>query len=393
VRGTFGGVSGSGGSGGQSVLRHAVESLLRAHADVERALDGASGAATDRVARVAEIARQAGHPVARSAADDVAAMVPVVDRALAELTAATGTVLTQQVHTLLDLLAVNHHGLPSLPALDVAPISVPGGPLIDAFPEGFARSYVATVLGDLSSGRATSKGEAAGHPGAQQADIDVARDRIVDAVAPEHRVQVREWLSHPDCHAVEIHGPQVGDRELELRAGWTRPPDHGTEGADKWRVRQEDQKVVSKHSTGPEATRFNSPEAFARPLDALLSAASHHPGGIDQLLTDHAFGGRVAIYVTVGQAGLSEGDTFGYRGAGTGTAEAATDWTKMRGMAMKKDGECMPPVRTLAYDPTSHGRDPGVRLVFAEGDDGWTMITQYPAGSPRHDNKRLEDIT
>lgn len=379
---------------GQSVLRQAVESLLHVRADAEQALGHAAGVARSRVAGVAEVARQAPHPVARSVADEIGAAAPAVERAMAELTAATGAVLAQQVHAVLDLLAVSHHGLAPLPPLDPGPLSGPGDrAFLAAFPSGFARSYVSTVLGDLSSGRSTSKTEAAAHPGAGQAVIDVTRERILAVVAPEHRARVRAWLEHADCHAVEIHGPQVSDRELELRAGWTRPPDHGTDGADQWRVREDDHKVVSKHSTGTDATRFNTPEAFARPLDVLLSAGEHHPGGIDQLFADHAFGGRVAIFIPADQAGLTDDDTFGHRGAGIGTAEAAKDWVKMRTMAMKKDGECLPPVRTLAYDPMSHGPEAGVRLVFVEGDDGWTMITNYPAGSPGHDNKRLEDIT
>ncbi len=321
---------------GQSVLRQAVEGLLRARADAERGLDEVAARVATAAVRPAETARAGRHPLARRAASDAAVV---------------GALLPD------DLAAV------------------------------------ATVLGDLSRGRAVSKADAAAHPGALQVDVDAARSLSVAAVAPEHRDLVREWLSHPDCHAVEIHGPQVSDRDLELRAGWTRPPDHGTEGADTWRVRPEDQKVVSKHSAGTEATRFNSPEAFARPLDVLLAAATQHPGGVDKIFADHSFGGRVAIFIPADRAGLAEGDAFGYRGAGIGTAEAATDWVKMRGMAMKKDGECLPPVRTLPYDPTSHGPDAGVRLVFARGDDGWTMITYYAAGSPGHDNKRLEDIT
>lgn len=381
------------GSGGQSVLRQAVESLLRARAEAERSLGQASAQAGERVTQVASVARGAGHPVARSVADEVAAVAPAVEREVAELTAAAGAVLAREVHALLDLLAVNHHGLPSLPPLEVGPLSVPGGRLVDAFPEGFARSYVATVLGDLSSGRATMKAEAAAHPGAGQAAIDAARSRILDAVAPEHRARVAEWLEHEDCHAVEVHGPQVSDRELELRAGWTRPPNLGTDGADKWRVRETDQKVVSKHSAGAEATRFNTPGAFVRPLELFLDAAAGYPGGVDRLLADNALGGRVAIFIPAHEAGFADGDTYGYRGAGTGTPEAAADWVATRTAAMKKDGECLLPVRTLAYDPISQSPDAGVRLIFAEADDGWTLITHYPAGSRGHDNKSLEDIT
>lgn len=379
---------------GQSVLRQAVEGLLRARTDAERGLDDVAARLRSAAFRPGETARAGPHPLARRAADDAAAAGARLPDELATVATATRTAIATELHALLSLLAVDHHQLPPLPPLDVRPLAGAGDrAFLSAFSEGFARSYVATVLADLSRGVTTSKAEAAAHPGAAQVDIDDALDRIMAAVAPEHRERVREWLSHPDCHAVEIHGPQVSDRDLELRAGWTRPPDHGTEGADTWRVRPEDQKVISKHSAGTEATRFNFPEAFARPLDVLLTAAAARPGGVEKLLADHALGGRVAIFIPAERAGLEEGDASGYRGAGVGTAEAAADWVKMRGMAMKKDGECLPPVRTLPYDPTSHGPDAGVRLVFARGDDGWTMITYYAASAPGHDNKRLEDIT
>lgn len=249
---------------------------------------------------------------------------------------------------------------------------------------------MATVLGDLSAGRATSKADAAAHPGADQAAIDAARERIIAVVAPEHRQRVREWLSHPDCHAVEIHGPQVSDRELELRAGWTRPPDHGTDGADKWRVRDHDHKVVSKHRAGAEATRFASPQAFAHPLDVLLTHADQYPGGLDAFLDDHSDDGAVAFHLSATSAGLGAGDTFGHRGAGTGTPEAAKDWVQVRADAMRKADECTPPVRTLAFDPIDDGPDPGIRLVFRERPEGWGLTTYYPSAVPAPDNVRLE---
>lgn len=188
------------------------------------------------------------------------------------------------------------------------------------------------MLRDLSTGAATSRAEAAAQPGAGQAVIDTAREEIIAAVAAEHRarVRVREWLEHPDSHAVEVHGPQVSDRDLELRAGWIRPPNHGTDGADTWRFRESDQKVVSKHSAGIEASRFTTPEAFARPLDLFLDVAARHPGGVTGLLDERFPAGVAPIFISAERAQLGSGDGFGYGGAGTGTPEAAWDWVKLR---------------------------------------------------------------
>ncbi|WP_157987641.1 hypothetical protein [Jiangella endophytica] len=381
------------GSSGQSVLRQAVEGLLRARADAERGLDDVTAWVTRAALRPSETARAGRHPLARRAADDAAMPAGAMPGALAALSAATRTAIATEVHALLSLLAVDHHQLPPLPPLDARPLAGPGDrAFLSAFSEGFARSYVATVLGDLSSGRPTSKADAAAHPGAQQATIDAARDRIVAAVEPEHRALVRAWLSHPDCHAVEIHGPQVGDRDLELRAGWTRPPDHGAEGADSWRVR-DDGKVVSKHQVMVDAGAFTSADAFVRPLEAFMTVARRHPDGIEGFLRDHSVDGVAPFFINAQLGRLAPGDAVAHRGAGTGTPQAARDWVRMRRDAMKKDHECIAPVRTIPYDPIADGPDPGVRLVFKRGEDGWVMVTYYPSDSPAPDNQRLEDIT
>ncbi|WP_053204585.1 hypothetical protein [Jiangella muralis] len=376
---------------GQSVLRQAVESLLRACADAERDLHEVSARVAQSARRPSETARAARHPLARRAADDVAGHAAAVPAELTALATATRMAIATEVHALLDLLAVGHHHLDPLPPLDTARLRVAGDPaFLSAFSDGFARSYVATVLGDQSRGRATSKAAAAAHPHTEQADIDAARDRIVAAVAPEHRDLVRTWLSHPDCHAVQVHGPQVGDRDLELRAGWTRPPDHGTDGADSWRVR-DDGKVVSRHRAGTEASRFTSPESFARPLDAFLTHADRYPGGLGGLFADHADDGAVAFFLPADTAGLRPADASGFRGTGTDTDESARDWVRVRADAMRREGECAPPVRTLAFDPLVDGTDPGVRLVFRERPNGWTLTTYYPTSAPGPDNVRLEN--
>ncbi|SDT71612.1 hypothetical protein [Jiangella sp. DSM 45060] len=378
---------------GQSVLRQAVESLLRARADAERELHDVAARAAKAALRPSEAARAARHPLARRAADDAAGPAAAFPADLAALATDTRTAIATEIHALLDLLAVDHHQLPPLPPLDPGPLAVPGAAgFVQAFPDGFARSYVAAVLGDLSGGRATSKADAAAQPAARQLAIDDARDRIVAAVSPPHQAVVRAWLSHEACHAVEIHGPQVSDRELELRVGWTRPPDHATPGADPWRIRP-DGKVVSQHRVMVDAGAFTSEAAFVRPLEAFLAVAGRHEGGIDGFLRDHSAGGIAPFFITARQGGLAPGDAVAYRGAGTGTPQAARDWVRMRRDAMKNDDECMAPVRTIPYDPIADGADPGVRLVFKHREDGWVMVTYYPSDSPAPDNQRLEDLT
>lgn len=371
---------------GQGNLRRTVEDLLRLHAEVPRLTDAAGPEVAAPITALAETLRGTGgkHRAVTALADDIAALAAGTADDLAPVVPASQAALRTAAHSVLGLLAVGHHQLDPLP-----PLGPVGDDLADAFPEGFARDYVRTVLDDLPRGRATTKDEAKSQPGTDQAAIITSREAVIAAVAPKYREQVRAWLEHPDCHAVELHGPHVTDRELELRVGWTRPPNHGTPGADRWRVR-DDGKVVSKHSAGVEATRFTSPEAFARPLEAFLAVAERHPGGPERLLTDNSDDGVTALYLPAASAGLSIDDAVGYRGAGIGTPWAASDWIKMRAGAMRKDDECQPPVGVLPYGVVSESPDPGVRLIFREHADGWVLTTYYPAGEPAADNTRLE---
>ncbi|TDE00318.1 hypothetical protein [Jiangella asiatica] len=380
--------AGAGGAGG---IRRAVEELLRVEAEVSRLVDGAARDAGRQGARVADVLRQARHPPVRNTADEVAGLSATLPGAIEPIAQTSSAALATEVHALLGLLAVDHHHLDPLPPLNTGAPRTSGG-MAGAFPEGFARDYVQTVLDDLRRGRATTKDQAGAHPDADQALVDAARGAIVAAVSPQHRRQVDDWLSHPDCHAVELHGPQVSDRELELRAGWTRPPDRGIGNADPWRLR-DDGKVVSKHRAGTEATRFTSAEAFARPLEMFLDIADRHPGGLEHLLDENFPAGIAPVFIDAASAGVRPDDLTGFRGTGTGTAAAAKDWRKMRTAAMKKEGECLPPVRTVAYDPTVEGSVPGVRLIFTRNAEGWVMTTYYPAGEPSYDNVRLEELT
>ncbi|WP_157552574.1 hypothetical protein [Jiangella gansuensis] len=375
---------------GQGDLRRTVEDLLRLHAEVPRLTDAAGPEVTAPITALAETLRATGgkHRAVTELANDIAALAAGTADDLAPVVPASQAALRAAAHSVLGLLAVSHHQLDPLP-----PLGAVGDDLADAFPEGFARDYVRTVLDDLPRGRATTKDEAKSQPGADQAAIIASREAAIAAVAPKYREQVRAWLEHPDCHAVELHGPHVTDRELELRVGWTRPPNHGTPDADRWRVRDDDGKVVSRHSAGVEATRFSSPEAFVRPLEAFLDVAARHADGVDGFLDDHFAAGIAPVFVNSNSARLGPGGVVGFRGAGTGTKEAAKDWLKLRAAARKKDDECLPPVRSVAYDPIVEGSDPGVRLIFKKHADGWTMTTSYPAGEPSYDNVRLEELT
>ncbi len=374
-------------SSGRGPIRETIEALIRAQRESDHIIDEVQQGSLAQMRRIAEQARQAGRlPDTTPVGNDIAEVAASTDPVFERTAHATSVAFAHEVHALVDLLAMNHHDIGTLPPLD--PAGVGPGSITGAFPDGFARDYVATVTDDINRGATTSKLDAADYLTADDTDIDTSRQAIVDTST---------ILQHfgtllANGHAVEIHGPHITDRALELRAGWTRPPDHGIENADRWRHRP-DGRIKSEHAAGHEATRFVTPEAFGRPLEAFLAVANQHPDGLDGFLDQHSLENRAVFFIGADDAGLRQGDTIGYRGAGTATREAASDWVRMRTDAMRADAECLQPVRTIPFDPIEEGTDPGARLIFKHGPTGWTMTTYYPATSPAPDNIRLEDLT
>lgn len=374
-------------SSGRGPIRETIEALIRTQHESDQIIDEVQQDSLVQMRRIAEQARQAGRlPDTTSLGNDIAAVAASTNAAFEKTAHSTSVAFAQEIHALVDLLAVHHHDIGTLPPMD--PAGVGPGSMTGAFPAGFARDYVATVTDDINRGATTSKLDAADYLTADDTDIDTSRQAIVDTST---------ILQHfgtllANGHAVEIHGPHITDRALELRAGWTRPPDHGTEHADRWRHRP-DGRIKSEHAAGHEATRFVTPEAFGRPLNAFLAVADQHPDGLEGFLDEHFPAGIAPIFIGAVDAGLRQGDAWGYRGAGIGTPEAASDWVRMRTDAMRADTECLQPVRTIPFDPIEEGTDPGVRLIFKHNAGGWTMTTYYPSTSPSPDNIRLEDLT
>lgn len=375
-------------SSGRGPIRETIEALIRAQRESDQIVAEVQQDSLTQMRRIAEQARQAGRlPDTTPLGNDIAEVAASTNPAFERTAHTTAEAFAQEMHTLVDLLAVHHHDIGSLPPLD--PAGIGSGSMTGAFPDGFARDYVTTVTDDIDRGATTSKLDAADYLTADDTDIDTSRHEIVDTSAAIQQ-HFGTLLAHG--HAVEIHGPHITDRSLELRAGWTRPPDHGTENANRWRHRP-DGRIKSEHAAGHEATRFVTPEAFGRPLAAFLAVADQHPDGLDGFLDEHSFENRAVFFISAGDAGLRPGDTYGYRGAGTGIPEAASDWVRMRTDAMRADTECLQPVRTIPFDPIEEGVEPGARLVFKRGAAGWVMTTYYPATSPAPDNIRLEDLT
>lgn len=380
-----------GTSNSPGAIRNWVESLLRVHdAAAQQTAEVEKSTATAAV-RAAALVSRADVPQSPAVADLIAAAGRSMTATVHATAQETSVRLATQAHQLLDLLAVKHHQADPLPPLDT--IALSAGNVVTAFAPGFGRDYVSSIMRDLDRSKIVTKTDAKAQPGIQPTDVSRARWTLVSKISPKNRRQARKLLEHEECHAVEMHGPQVSDQELALRVAWRRPPDHGLDTADEWRVR-DDGKVISKHGQGGwEAYAFTSPEAFARPLDAFLDLANSHPGGLDGYLDEHAMAGRATFFMSADLAGLRPGDAVGYRGAGTHDRNAAKDWRRSRADAMKKDDVCGPPAPIVRLDPIAAGARPGVRISFLRHAGSWTMITYYPTEAPLPDNLHLGEPT
>lgn len=219
-------------SSGQAPIRQAMESLLRAQRRAEKAIADESQAIERRMTRVAEQVHQATKlPRGRTTADEIDALADQTGPVFAAAARDTSAAFAHEVHALLDLLAVNHHDRGPLPPLDTAVIGGPDG-LAAAFPEGYARKYITTVMDELEAGGTTSKIEADAHPTRADAAITASRIHVVDQTSRHNQRQVEELMNHPNSHAVELHGPHITAEELELRAGLdpTTEPRHRRRG-------------------------------------------------------------------------------------------------------------------------------------------------------------------
>lgn len=396
-----GGSSGPGRAGDAGPVRQSMERLIAAEQESQDVLDEFTSdilrSMREIEANVRSVSDRRG-PLSREiagVADDIEQVAATTEDRVQAAPQETAQAYATEVHALVDLLGQTFHQQDALPPLDLNGLHP--GSMANAFPVGYARDYVSTVAGELHEGAVTAKNAADAYPLFDAAAAGSSYASVVDACT-RHRTQVERLLKEEKCHAIEIHGPHVTDAELEFRAGWTRPPDRGRTDheenllAHRWKLEPDNGMVRSKHGLGHEATRFTVPEALARPLEAVLDVLEQHPNGFEGYLDQHFASGVAGIFVRATDAGLGTGDTFGYRGAGTGTDAAAADWKKMRRGAMLADVDHLDPVRTLPFDPMNEGNDPGVCIVFVRKSGSWSMVTAYPASTPQKTDVSLEDL-
>lgn len=367
-------------------MRSAVEGLLRTCVDLERQTDAITGRTQDHVRRVAAIVGGVRLPRqildVQTLTQEVGGLGRQLDADVRRRLAEARQPYVAEIHALLALLAP-WHGLTTLPPLTPAP---PGGALSDHFPAGFAQDYVNDLLAAVDRS-VTLTVQAASAVQVRTDDAsDAAKNLVADHLPDDLRDEGLRLLQHATCHAIERHGHHIASETQLARLVWLKDPT----GHQGWQVLPNGG-ISTRHWCGPASGGFTSAEALAKTLAAFLRWAHDHAGGVNQLLDKHAptNARRIGIHMSADLAGLRPGDTDGYRGTVTGSAEQVDDWLAARRHAMTHG---KPPVYVVPYDPIAGADDPGVTMAFKRVGQQWCLVTCFPVDAPDSRNKRLEDL-
>lgn len=299
-------------------VRYAAHGLIAAWADH----DQKSAAVLERVraealvvARALEPVRPEGRALAQAVISRAGLGADAVSRELAEVSATLQT----EARAVLALL-FDDPGLPSAATVLPPPGAGDSG-ILSTFPPGTARDYVEHLLTDHPSAWSMPVGSAvaAGVTG------DAAPTSSVTAVAAEFdpalRDDIERMFSHPKSHAIQVHGPDVSDEALQARITWRKDPAGRTTPEHLWTLNPNGS-IDTDHQVGAAAGRFDTYEALAKPLKAIIDANGGTIAGLHAYLSTFP-GGRAHVFVPAPAADLGPAETTGFRGAGARTPEMA----------------------------------------------------------------------
>lgn len=362
-------------------IRYAAHGLVAAWADHDRLAGALLRDVTGRAAAVGRIVhpvRPGGPELARTVVSEAALGAGAAERELA----AVAAVLGGEVRALLALL-FDDPALAGAATVLPAPGSGVAG-IAGTFPPGGPREYVRSVLTDHPSSWGLPVRSAAAAPVTGASAPPASVRAVADAFEPSLRTEVERMFAHPLSHAIQVHGPDVTDEALQARISWRKDPAGRTSPQHRWTLLPDDS-VDTKHRVGATAGRFDTYEALAKPLKALIDATGGLPGLAAYLSTFRT--GRVKIFVPAAVAGLEPGDTTGFRGAGARTADLERHWQKARDYAVDTGSAPMPIVAT---DQIAHGRDPGAAIILHNIGDRWVVVTCYPVPEQNQSFIRFE---
>ena len=364
-------------------IRAALEDVIRARCHLDTVVAELGYRTRTRVQRTGDaLPADAGRAAAQAIRPP-----QLVTELIAHTFEPTAAELDRTAHQLLDLLTVRR-GLPALASFTPATTGNLGR-AHDASRFGeVASPYLSDVLVDVVQSTSMSKDSAAQVALVDPAVAAAALDDVVSAISPANRDRARAMLSDPACHAVQAHGPHIGEDAQLARLIWAKD----FTGTVPWRVRPEDGRVKSKLNSSTVAGGFTSARAMAAPLDAFLTVVDTGAPQFAEVLDDQGAGSSVGVFVDAWRAGLGPGDAQLYRGTATGTHDGAADWYKARAHSMMADDRRGPPVKAVHHDPILRGAEPGTRLIFRRRGGRWALATYFPAGAPEPGDLRPEDF-
>ncbi|PZF81780.1 hypothetical protein, partial [Jiangella anatolica] len=217
-----------------------------------------------------------------------------------------------------------------------------------------------------------------------------AINQIVARFPPKLQELAKKLLFGPTAHAVQRHGHHLRRKHQIARAQWRLDP----AGVDGWQL-EPDGSVRSlrsdnkPHQVRATAGQYTSPEAFAKPLIALLQAAGRTQDALDRYLDGKAKGKtRARIFLRPSDTGIVPGDVLAVRGPGTDTAPGEELWLSARDGSMAGLGS---PPWVRDDDLVSGAQRPGSLIFFVrKPGQSWCLVTGYFLDDRANDLKYTE---
>lgn len=207
-------------------------------------------------------------------------------------------------------------------------------------------------------------------------------NQVVASFPPKLQALARELLFERSSHAVQRHGHHLTREHQLARLQWRLDPAF----ADQWEL-HDDGSVTSErwngkpHEVQTTAGHYTSPDAVAKPLIPILTAAGRTQHALDSYLNAKAEGETItALFLNTDTTGITAEDVYTLRAAGADTESGERLWLDARDGA--NDGFGAAPA-AREYDMVTNGTRPGSLVVFAKGNtEHWKLITSYFTDDP-----------
>lgn len=207
-------------------------------------------------------------------------------------------------------------------------------------------------------------------------------NQVIAKFPPKLQGLARTLLTNRSSHAVQRHGHHLTPEHQLARLQWLLDPAF----IDQWQA-NDDGSITSQrrngrpHAVDAVAGNYTSPEAVAKPLVAILTAAGRTQQALDTYLDRLADGGTlVRLFLPPDTTGIATNDVFMARGVGSDTNAGQKVWKTTREGALAGYGD---PPAARSHDAVTQGVRPGSLVIFAKGaTTNWRLITSFFTDDP-----------